>query len=61
MIILLSGLSSAGKSSIAKAIKEISDRMWLQINIDNFWEMVHPKHLWVSNVYREKTPLVLRS
>jgi len=43
MIILLNGISSAGKSSIARAIQEISDRMWMHIGIDTFLDMVHAK------------------
>ena len=43
MIILLNGVSSSGKTSIACAIQDISDRMWLHIGIDTFLDMIHPK------------------
>ena len=41
MIILLNGISSAGKSSIAPAIQDISDKMWMHLGIDTFIDRVH--------------------
>jgi chloramphenicol 3-O phosphotransferase len=35
-IIFLNGCSSAGKTSISKAIQELSDTPWLHIGIDTF-------------------------
>lgn len=43
MIILLNGISSAGKSSIARAIQDLSDKIWIHLGIDTFIEMTHPK------------------
>jgi len=43
MIILLNGISSAGKSSIAREMQGISDKMWMHLGIDTFIEMTHPK------------------
>ncbi len=43
MIILLNGSTSAGKTSIAQAIQNISDKMWMQLGIDVFIDMIHTK------------------
>jgi chloramphenicol 3-O-phosphotransferase/RimJ/RimL family protein N-acetyltransferase len=42
-IIFLNGAGSSGKTSIAKAIQNISDKPWLIIGIDSFIEMM-PQH-----------------
>lgn len=44
-IILLNGSSSAGKSSVAKAIQYLSDVSWLHIGIDTFIDMIPRKFL----------------
>lgn len=43
MIILLNGPTSSGKTSIVRAIQNISDRMWIHIGIDTFIGMLHSK------------------
>ena len=43
MIILLNGATSSGKTSIVRAIQDMSDRMWMQLGIDVFIDMVHTK------------------
>jgi len=40
MIIFLNGCSSAGKSTIAKAIQHLSQKPWLLIGIDTFFQMM---------------------
>lgn len=45
MIILLNGVSSVGKSSIARAIQSISDKIWIHIGFDTFADMIHPKFI----------------
>lgn len=44
-IIFLNGCSSAGKTSISKAIQELSDTPWLHIGIDTFIGMLPSKFL----------------
>jgi len=43
MIILLNGTTSSGKTSIASAIQDISDKMWMQLGIDIFIDMIHTR------------------
>jgi len=40
MIIFLNGCSSAGKSTIAKAIQHLSAKPWLLIGVDTFFQMM---------------------
>lgn len=42
-VILLNGTSSAGKSSIAKVIQEVSDIPYLHLSLDMFWDMTPAK------------------
>lgn len=44
-IILLNGVGSAGKSSIAKALQEITAEPFLHLSMDVFLEMLPPKYL----------------
>ncbi len=40
MIIFLNGCSSAGKTTIARAIQHLSEKPWLLIGIDTFFQMM---------------------
>lgn len=44
-IVFLNGCSSAGKTSISKAIQELSDTSWLHVGIDTFIGMLPSKFL----------------
>lgn len=43
-IIFLNGSSSAGKTTIAKAIQHLSDKSWLHFGIDTFIDMMSPQY-----------------
>ena len=45
MIIFLNGCSSAGKSTIARAIQHLSEKPWLLIGIDTFIHMMPPEYI----------------
>ena len=42
-VIILNGTSSAGKTSIAKVIQELSDEPYLHLSLDMFWNMTPAK------------------
>ncbi len=44
-IILLNGPGSSGKSSIAKALQELSSDLWLTFGVDTFIEMIPPNKM----------------
>ena len=44
-IIFLNGAGSSGKTSIAKAISQASNKAWLTIGIDSFIDMMPGKYL----------------
>lgn len=44
-IIFLNGSSSAGKSSLAKAVQHLSDKPWLHFGIDSFTDMMSGKYV----------------
>jgi chloramphenicol 3-O phosphotransferase len=46
-VILLHGTSSSGKTTIARAIQELSDEPWLRLGIDAFWSAVHER--WMEH------------
>src|SRR5436190_20160527 len=39
-VILVNGTSSAGKTTIARAVQRLADDMWLRLGIDSFWGSV---------------------
>jgi chloramphenicol 3-O phosphotransferase len=39
-VILVNGTSSAGKTTIARAVQRLADEMWLRLGIDSFWSSV---------------------
>ena len=41
-VIYLNGTSSAGKSSIARALQERTDELYLHVQLDVFMQMVPP-------------------
>lgn len=45
MIILLNGCSSAGKSTLARAIQFLSEKPYLLIGIDTFFHMLPPSYV----------------
>jgi chloramphenicol 3-O phosphotransferase len=45
MIIFLNGCSSAGKTTIARAIQHLSQKPWLLIGIDTFFHMMPPDYV----------------
>ena len=46
-VILLHGTSSSGKTTVARAIQELSDEPWLRLGIDAFWNAVHER--WMEH------------
>ena len=45
MIIFLNGCSSSGKTTIAKALQQLSDKPWLHLGIDTFFQMMPAKYV----------------
>lgn len=45
MIIFLNGCSSAGKSTIAKAIQYLDEKPWLLVGIDTFFQMMPSQYV----------------
>lgn len=45
MIIFLNGCSSSGKTMVAKALQHLSDKPWLLLGIDTFFQMLPSKYV----------------
>ena len=45
MILFLNGCSSSGKTTVAKAIQHLSDKPWLLLGIDTFFQMMPLKYV----------------
>jgi chloramphenicol 3-O phosphotransferase len=45
MIIFLNGCSSSGKTMVAKAIQDLSEKPWLLLGIDTFFDMLPAKYV----------------
>lgn len=45
MILFLNGCSSAGKSTIARAVQHLSDHPWLCLGVDTFFQMMPSKYV----------------
>ena len=64
-IVLLNGVGSVGKSSIAKALQTITVRAFLHVQMDAFLEMLpaayldHPDGLTFETVHEEGKPVVV--
>lgn len=59
MIIFLNGCSSSGKTTIAKAIQHLSDKPWLLIGIDSFFQMMPSKYVGFGEKAQEGYRFVL--
>lgn len=63
-IILLNGVGSSGKSSIAKALQKIANKSFLHIQMDTFCEMLpetlqdHPDGFAFEKIFEKGKPLV---
>jgi chloramphenicol 3-O phosphotransferase len=63
-IIMLNGVGSAGKSSIAKALQTIAGRPWLHVQMDAFLEMLpeawqdHPESFAYKTIEEDGKPSV---
>ena len=44
-VVLLNGVGSSGKSSIARALQELTDKVFLRVEMDAFLEMLPPSML----------------
>lgn len=63
-VILLNGVGSAGKSSIAKALQEITTEPFLHVQMDTFTDMLpvayqeHPDGFTYGTLYEDGNPVV---
>jgi chloramphenicol 3-O phosphotransferase len=55
-VILLNGTSSAGKTSLARAIQDVMDEPYLVLGIDIFLEQFPERYLGERGPHREATP-----
>jgi chloramphenicol 3-O phosphotransferase len=64
-IVLLNGVGSAGKSSIAKALQAITAEPFLHVQMDAFLDMLpesyqnHPDAFTYESIYKDGKPLVV--
>jgi chloramphenicol 3-O phosphotransferase len=46
-VVLLHGTSSSGKTTVARAVQQLSDEPWLRLGIDAFWNAVDER--WMEH------------
>lgn len=54
-VIILNGTTSAGKSSIAKAVQRLANRPVLRVSMDDFLEMMPPRYANHPDAFEFKT------